>query len=130
MERWVRMRDEARATVKPDGFVLETSFSSHQPMHGWTAAHAIRELWQNLRDGVASVFGGADEGLTPTFSEASGELAGRIALSVKGGDVGSVDATAKNSLVFRQRYGVLQPKHLALASVKTGSAAGAHGEGL
>lgn len=96
-------------------------------MHGWTKEHAIRELWQNLRDGVASVFG---EGrLTPTFSGASAGLAGRIELQVDGVEVGFVDASARNTLVLQQRFAVLQPRHLALASVKTGSAAGAHGEG-
>lgn len=79
VDRWAVTRAEAAAAAKPHGYCLETSFTSAQvrrgsdhfelafascviilavqPMHGWTVQHAIRELWQNLRDGAAAAFG-------------------------------------------------------------------------
>lgn len=57
-------------------------------------------------------------------------MAGHIALFRDGVPVGSVDASSRDALVFRQRFAVLHPRHLALASVKSGSAVGAHGEGF
>lgn len=134
--RWERTRAEARTMAKPDGFVLETSFSNSQPMHGWTAEHAVRELWQNLRDGVVASFDmGVTDTLVPTITATTRRLAGRLELKLGGVAVGSVDACTADTLVFRQLYAVLQPRHLALSSVKDGNvnggrAAGAHGEGF
>lgn len=65
-DRWEFTRLAAVAAAKPDGYCLETSFSSAQPMHGWTLQHAVRELWQNLRDGAADAFGPGP--LVPRFS--------------------------------------------------------------
>lgn len=98
---------------------------------GWTLEHAIRELWQNFRDGVAAAFG--EGSLVPSFrgdGRRPRGLAGHIALSREGVPVGSVDASTPDVLIFRQRFAVLQPRHLALASVKSGNAVGAHGEGF
>lgn len=159
-DRWAAVRAAAAAAAKPDGYTLETSFTSAQPMHGWTLRHAIRELWQNFRDGVSAGFGAGP--LVPSFSsgravlaellheacrEDDGEtggfdfsgdgsvasndaLLGRVSLSCGGVGVGSIDASAPDTLIFRQRFAALQPTHLLLASSKGSSSAGAHGEGF
>ena len=139
---------------------------SPQPMHGWTVQHAVRELWQNLRDGAAAAFGPGPLEMTFSASRCTLErllqdaedrleggeeaeeryddgeeedregdefavpLLGRIELSCGGIRVGSINASAANTLIFTQRFAALQPRHLLLASSKSGAAAGAHGEGF
>ena len=127
--KWERVRDAARAAWKPDGFVLATSFSSAQPMVGWELPHAIRELWQNMRDGLTRAFGGAI--LVPTVGPTSTEL--RVS-ALPDPLVGSIAYDNPDTLVLRQRFAVLEVKHLLLASSKQSAsdddAAGCHGEGL
>jgi hypothetical protein len=132
-KEWAIARSAALAAAKPDGYVFETSFSNAQPMHGWTKEHAIRELWQNLRDGVAVAFGAGR--LEPSFTRpcsAGGvpDAIGRVVLKLRGIVVGEVDASTPGVLTLRQRCGIICPRHLMLASAKGESAAGAHGEGF
>lgn len=145
MDRWARTSAAAAAAAKPGDFDLATSFTNAQPMHGWSLQHCARELWQNLRDGVASSFGAGP--LVPTFSidqpvmaellrtlgaakPAAEPLLGHIALTWGDVSVGSVDASDASALIFRQRFAVLHPRHLLLASTKGADSAGAHGEGF
>ena len=91
--QWEARRAAALAARKPNGFELATSFTDKQPMHGWLVAHAIRELWQNLRDGLAETFGDAE--ITPRFVGAQ-----RVTLATGGEDVAYADWSGPNKLVL------------------------------
>ena len=130
--RWKARRDAAFAARESNGFRHASSFTNRQLMHGWDKSHAVRELWQNLRDGVKEAYsnGKGDVITTPRF-----EIA-RITLSVGGEDAAYVDWSAPGSLVLWQRYAVLKTQHLLLSSDKKDvrnehiGYAGCHGEGF
>ncbi len=48
---------ERRNRVAGQPLTIVTSFTDAQPLHGWENVHAIRELWQNFRDGLHTRFG-------------------------------------------------------------------------
>jgi hypothetical protein len=108
-----------------NGFVLVTSFTSSQPLHGWTEEHALRELWQNFRDGLVQTFGKI------RFSKESRDKMYYIATTLDGKHVGSVDCTNENVLSIVQQNCILSIDHLQLASSKISSKdIGGHGEGF
>lgn len=127
LSQFERDKHEAAAAQLADGAEMVTSFTSDQPMHGWTIDHALRELWQNLRDGVMRIIGAGHKFQV----KYEGDHSGRIRLEVYGHEFAYVDLSVPDQLVLRQSYTVLQPKHLTLASSKDDARfAGCHGEGF
>jgi hypothetical protein len=102
---------------------MVTSFTDKMPLVGWTNLHAVRELWQNFRDGLADTFGA--KGLvikqnSPTqyFVESNGKI------------VGELNCQREGFLTIRQEGCNLKLHHLQLASDKGTDHAGGHGEGF
>jgi hypothetical protein len=124
---WNQAKQHALRLKQEDGFVLTTSFTDKQPLHGWEPMHALRELWQNFRDGLQASFGDVQ------FSRAPNDKDCYVA-RVKGEVdryVGLVDCSDPNMLIIVQQQCILTIEHLQLASSKTSEVdRGGHGEGF
>ncbi len=105
-----------------------TSFTDAQPIHGWTTEHALRELWQNFRDGVQSSF----PNQVIELKKQDGVLLYHARLKNTGRQVGFLDCRKKDRLCISQENCVLTLEHLQLASSKhpAGGSIGGHGEGF
>jgi hypothetical protein len=103
---------------------LVTSFTTAQPLQGWRTTHALRELWQNFRDGLHADFGG-----NVTLARCSDRLF--VAREVHGQLVGWLDSTRDDVIVISQAYCSLGVDYLQLATSKAagGEFIGGFGEG-
>lgn len=130
MERksdWNTLKTVALSQFKqPSGSTLVTSFTSSQPLHGWTRSHALRELWQNFKDGFRGTFGRVK------FSRDTTRPGYYVATTVpEWKHVGSVDCRDENVLSIEQHECILTIENLQLASMKGGEREiGGHGEGF
>ena len=103
-----------------------TSFTDAQPLHGWTSQHAMREIWQNFKDGLAQTY------KSQKISLQRSETGLITAVLVRTREqVGFIDTRNKGKLVVSQKGAVLSEQHLQLASSKRGKTTiGGHGEGF
>jgi hypothetical protein len=99
-----------------------TSFTDKQPLHGWVKADAIREFWQNFKNGLSNTFEGADI----RFSVENDLVLARAGQH----ELGRVDLRDRDSIVFTQKFCLLEESHLQLASFKSKDSIGGHGEGF
>jgi predicted metal-dependent hydrolase len=125
-KEWIAKKTSILERFKqPNGYELVTSFTDKQPLHGWTAEHAIRELWQNFKDGLRKTFGAVK------FSRLEGSPNFYVGKDSTGQIVGNVNCTELNQLVITQDQSILTIENLQLASVKQNDRdIGGHGEGF
>jgi len=117
--------------VKPKQIV--TSFTDQAPIHGWEPKHALREIWQNFRDGLRERFCSSSEKHNIVMNrEGNAYFFATFGTEV----VGSIDLRTPNKLIIYQSQCILGIEALQLASFKsdnkdkTQKTIGGHGEGF
>ena len=130
MADWASVKRAARAeraTLGPPPSRIVTNFTDCQPLIGWDTGHAMRELWQNFRDGLRARFSPA---ATVAVHRVHGNLY-EARLAPSGRVVGSlaVDPVAE-TLVLRQAECILGIECLDLASSKRGALGGGAAGGV
>lgn len=115
---------ERRDRVPGKTMTIITSFTDSQPLHGWENVHAIREIWQNFRDGLHARFGPS-----VVMRRAGDE---RVYEARHGNRVvGRLDCSQNDRFHLTQYECVLPIDCLDLATTKhTEGAIGGHGEGF
>jgi hypothetical protein len=127
-QEWIAEKRAAKHMVRDEEIV--TSFTDSQPLHGWRIEDAVRELWQNYKDGVQTRFKCKID-LRTVYNESNMLI--RVSSHLPSGEeVGSLDLSHPRQLILRQKYCMLNPGHLQLASGKRTSdgSIGGHGEGF
>lgn len=134
LERWVIRKSTARAAAAeqvPRRMV--SSFTDQQPAHGWTSQHALREFWQNFKDGLREQFCSNSKELQIDMHAEPGNDVFKAYFGTR--EVGYINAQTPNQLEISQSHCILSLEALQLASFKrsdgeNGETIGGHGEGF
>lgn len=133
-EDWVLKKSAARASsASQTPHRMVTSFTDQQPAHGWEPKHALREFWQNFKDGLRERFCGQHKDLKIDMHAEPGNDVFKAYFGTR--EVGLVDVRTANQLVISQSQCILSLEALQLASFKRanndgGETIGGHGEGF
>src|SRR3989338_7489411 len=107
---------------------IETSCSKFQPLSGWDLHHALRELWQNLTDGISATF---IRRLPPDNNFRIVQESRKLFKAfIDDYEIASIDLTQEDTIEIFQLYCILNEQALQLSSTKTDLDIGGHGEGM